>query len=167
MVIPEFKHTGFSGIEVEAQIAYNNYYQLGIPKKFYFHKEFSNPLFLRIFFELLKKIGDSNLFDFQGIDKVIDWWLNEKNIEIGKRKGYDSEHENFVKRPLLELVQVMHKQINQSNPYQSVPYNIAKKAINQIEGANFDVFSTLIDESLITVFKEPNQWVGNRGRKLL
>ena len=47
MEISEYKHRGFFGVETEAQLLYANHYKVKNPPGIYFHKEFSNPLFLK------------------------------------------------------------------------------------------------------------------------
>jgi len=55
--LPTIVHNGFLGREYEAQFAYFQHYELGVPAEPLFQDEFANPLFLRLVCEALKESG--------------------------------------------------------------------------------------------------------------
>ena len=78
MKICKFEHKGFLGVETEAQKAYAQHFEIENPPGIYFHKIFSNPLFLRIFYEALSGGNFKFPFDSLGINAIISIWLNQK-----------------------------------------------------------------------------------------
>ena len=150
--ICKIRHEGFSGNEINAQISYWNHYCPNVPKKFYFHKEFSNPLFLRIFFESLharyENIRLRNLnenIDYLSFNSIVEEWIESKNIKIANKLDYDVRT-NLVSKAMMKLAEIMIYQ-----NVRHIPIEDVYLAFNDLNITNPDKFLRMIeDESLVS-----------------
>jgi len=78
-------HSGFSEVEYEASKLFFENYGIEQPAVPLLHPEFKNPLFLKMFCEGLSKAGLTKIPDgFEGITKIISFFLNSVNKELSK-----------------------------------------------------------------------------------
>ena len=146
------KHNGFAGNEINAQITYWNHYCPNVPKKFYFHKEFSNPLFLKIFFESLQAITENletndlkYYLSYKSFYSIIENWIESKNRKIAKELDYDDRN-NLVNKVLAKLAEIM---IDQKS--RTIPLNDVYKVIEEVTSLDSDKFFRMIEnESLVS-----------------
>ena len=153
-------HNGFLGKEIESQKAYSNYYGLGIPKNFYFHREFSNPLFLLVYFESLKEFQENKVTDKNpnfpssvDINSIITMWFESKNNKISKILNFDPRDEKLVQCALENLAEMMITYDDRRIPLEKV-----RIKINEVTKQNFkQLLNYLEDESLVTVEGQPKK----------
>ena len=94
----EAKHPGFKGIENEAVNAFFNHFGIKPPSTPIIHPEFSNPLFLKLVCQTLQAKGLKQMpKGWQGINTVIQAFLDNKNREYGEQNGIDKRHKILEK----------------------------------------------------------------------
>ena len=95
-------HHGFAGHEYEAVKNFFNYYGLELPSSPLLLPEFSNPLFLKMLCQGLKKTGHQRLpRGFHGITAVFELFLRSINEELTKKHKLDYDpKENLVQKAL-------------------------------------------------------------------
>ena len=148
------RHNGFMGLEIEAQKRYSVEYKTGEPKHIYFHKEFSNPLFLRLYFESLKMFQENmttdeyeNVSSHIDINSMIANWLKFKNEKVLKLLKIDPRGKNLVRMALDTLANIMIEHDSREISLESFQNGLTIEY-----GQNSGEFlQTIEDESLISV----------------
>ena len=159
--ICEVRHNGFMGMEVESQIAYSKHYKLGVPENFYFNKEFSNPLFLGMFFESLKEFRENletkdykDISSHVSISSIIKLWFKAKNRKILDKLEIDSRENELVRESLDKLADMMISQNSRLISLKEVRFAL-NEVVGEVVGQNFQkFFSAIEDESLISIIEQ-------------
>jgi len=141
------RHYGFEDIEYDATKLFFDYYQIEQPTIPLLHPEFSNPLFLKLFCEGLKKRGLSSIPDgYEGITNIITFFI--EGIEENLLKKYPS----IKKLHLLD--KVLDKLVEEFLKNQILSYDKAYEKIEEIVSKyrlDSGLLDDLVSEGLLTL----------------
>ncbi|WP_300673400.1 AVAST type 2 anti-phage system protein Avs2 [Desulfoluna sp.] len=102
------QHTvlGFRNVEYEASNLFFDNYKIERPSVPLLHREFQNPLFLKLFCEAITKSKSHKIPDgLQGISAIIEFYINSINDVLSKPlRCHYSNNINLVKRSINSIV---------------------------------------------------------------
>ncbi|MHA7108311.1 trypsin-like serine protease (plasmid) [Bacillus sp. C-3-6] len=144
--IEVIEHTGFKANEFEAYTEYFRYYNLENPSIPPMQKEFSNPLFLKMYCETLAENKEQHfLTKFLGINDLIEEFLKQKNRKISKEFKKLLEKEKLIHKAVELLALEMH---NRRKLYLS--WGDAKELVDGLKPSlETEFFQMLISENLL------------------
>jgi len=118
----EIHHQGFQGIEYQASSRFFRQYGIQQPRVPLLNPEFSNPLFLKLFCEGIRRSGLTSIpTGFQGITKIFSFFIGAINKKLAEPKAFDyPENKNLVDQVIKRLVE-----FKLSNKLASVTYGQA------------------------------------------
>lgn len=139
-------HYGFDEIEYDASKIFFKYYNIEQPSIPLLHPEFSNPLFLKLFCEGLKKKNLNRVPEgYEGISNIIKFFI--EGIEDKLIHKYEP-----IKRLKL-LNKIIDALVIQSLENQVIAYDTAYEKVEEISykyGLNSGLLDDLISEGLLT-----------------
>ena len=150
----EVEHHGFSDVEYDAISLYFERYGIELPSVPLLNPEFSNPLFLMLFCEGLKKKGLHKIPEgYQGITNVFNEYLKNANERICNMLGIDSSF-FLVKKLLFALAR--EKMENE----QPLDFERTLEVISNCSGLlgvkAISIYQNLISENLLNQYYREN-----------
>lgn len=109
------EHKGFEDIGTKAILQYFKYYGLNIPHVNKMQKEFTNPLFLKLYCEVLSEVRiDNPDFNIDGLNSLFENFFKIKNQKISKKfSDYISPRDNVIGECIIRISNVMRvKKLN-------------------------------------------------------
>lgn len=138
----EIHHQGFKGIEYQASSRFFRQYGIQQPRVPLLNPEFSNPLFLKIFCEGIRRSGLTSIpTGFQGITKIFGFFIAAINKKLSEPKAFDyTVNKNLVDQVIKRLVE-----FKLSNKLATVSYDQAFDLAEEIV-ARFSNRRRFLDE---------------------
>ncbi|WP_432518050.1 hypothetical protein [Priestia aryabhattai] len=135
-------HNGFSKVEHQASKLFFDTYEIEQPSIPLLHPEFTNPLFLKMFCEGLKKSGLRYIPDgYEGITTIMKFYLGGINKQLcHPTRMHYPETLNLVDKAVNIIVE---NKVNNSLSY--IPYKEAYQLI-EIEAKQYNIKSGLLEE---------------------
>lgn len=143
-------HYGFDNVEHEAASRFFFVYGIEQPSVPALHPEFSNPLFLKIFCEGLKRSGLSRIpKGYAGISSIIDFFLRSIDAKLGGPTQFDYPPEGQVAQKVIAAL-IEYKLNSDSSfiPYDDA-FSIADKVVSQFSNKR-RFLDALISEGLLS-----------------
>ncbi|MDX8400861.1 MAG: hypothetical protein R8K20_11540, partial [Gallionellaceae bacterium] len=103
----EIHHQGFQGIEYQASSRFFRQYGIQQPRVPLLKPEFSNPLFLKLFCEGIKRSGLTAIpTGFQGVTTVFNFFIGAINKKLAESKAFNyPENKNLVALVIKKIVE--------------------------------------------------------------
>ncbi len=150
------EHTGFDGVQKEAIDVYFRYYGINIPSANKLQQEFSNPLFLKLYCELLKDIDEQREnFDIDGLSSLLNMLIVVKNKKISSKFCEYISHKDHVVQKIMEQIgRLMYEKKNNYILW-SEARRIVKNVLEDIDACK--IAKVLLDELISeNLLKEDN-----------
>lgn len=150
----EVEHHGFSDVEYDAISLYFERYGIELPSVPLLNPEFSNPLFLMLFCEGLKRKGLHKIPDgYQGITNVFNEYLKNANERICNALNIDSSF-FLVKKILFALAR--EKMENERPLDFERALEIISSCSNMLGVKAISVYQNLVSENLLNQYYQEN-----------
>ena len=150
----EVEHHGFSGVEYNAISLYFEKYGIELPSAPLLNPEFSNPLFLMLFCESLKKKGLHKIpKGYCGLTDIFNFYINNSNRVICNKLNIDSSY------PLVEkaLSAIAKEKLNNKNSLDiEKVYEVISESLKNIGLKTFEIYRELIEENLLNEYYYDN-----------
>ncbi|MGB6130125.1 MAG: hypothetical protein WBG30_15395 [Psychrilyobacter sp.] len=152
------EHRGLKDINEKNLQYFFDYYGLRIPRNFKFYNEFFNPLFLKLYCDILKDQEEENR-DFYGIDELFQNIIEKKNKIISKKYDEISLKDEVV----LDCVEVISEEMFNQN-INFIKWKGAKKNVASIlnnYGIGFlsnQILCDLISENLLKEYSDNDNY---------
>ncbi len=146
----EVEHRGFSGAEYDAVGLYFEKYNIELPSAPLLNPEFSNPLFLMLFCEGLKKKGLHKIpKGYCGLTDIFNFYIDNSNRAICNKLNIDSSY------PLVEKVlsAIAKEKLNNKNSLNIEKiYEVISESLKNIGLKTFEIYRELIEENLLNEY---------------
>ncbi|MBR6125338.1 ATP-binding protein [Candidatus Saccharibacteria bacterium] len=143
----EVQHRGFSGVEYDAVSLYFQKYEIEMPSMQMLNLEFSNPLFLMLFCEGLKKSGFHKIPEgYYGLTDVFSVYLNNANNAICNKLDIDFNY------PLVEniLSAIANEKLNKKTQLSiEIVHEIISNCVQNLSKESSAIYKELISENLL------------------
>lgn len=150
----EVEHYGFSGVEYNAISLYFEKYGIELPSAPLLNPELSNPLFLMLFCEGLKKKGLHKIpKGYCGLTDIFNFYIDSSNRAICNKLNIDSSY------PLVEKVlsAVAKEKLNNKNSLDvEQVYEVLSKSLKNTGLSSFAIYRELIEENLLSEYYYEN-----------
>lgn len=150
----EVEHYGFSGVEYNAISLYFEKYGIELPSAPLLNPELSNPLFLMLFCEGLKKKGLHKIpKGYCGLTDIFNFYIDNSNRAICNKLNIDSSY------PLVEKVlsAVAKEKLNNKNSLDvEQVYEVLSKSLKNTGLSSFAIYRELIEENLLSEYYYEN-----------
>ncbi len=135
-----YEHNGFEGMENKAVRHFFPKFGIKTPGTPLLAPEFSNPLFLYLLCDSLKKKGYQEIpTGLQGITKIFDFYIQALNETIVKKKDLDPK-DNYVRKAITALTEVMRETMT---PW--LTRDKAKETLSKLDTPNVGFSDTLFN----------------------
>ena len=150
----EVEHHGFSDVEYDAISLYFKRYGIELPSVPLLNPEFSNPLFLMLFCEGLKRKGLHKIPEgYQGITNVFNEYLKNANERICNTLNIDSSF-FLVKKILFALAR---EKIENERPLDfERALEIISSCSNTLGVKAISIYQNLVSENLLNQYYQEN-----------
>jgi hypothetical protein len=143
------RHLGFKNVGLDAVNLFYDNYNIERPSSPLLNPEFTNPLFLKLFCEGIRKSGLNKIpKGFQGITTILDFFVDGVNKTLSSHKKYNFDPSfSLVKDALTELVKLKLKTGKHYIPLRDAFTAVNSVVKDYVDNKNF--LSDMINEGVL------------------
>lgn len=148
--IARIEHLGFDGLEYRASSFFFSQYCIEQPSIPLLHPEFSNPLFLKLFCEGLKRSGLTKIpKGYGGISTIVNFFIKSIDDKLSKPSAFDYPSDrNVISKIIDELIKCKLENTLSFIPYEEA-FSIADQALSKFSNKR-RFLDALISEGILS-----------------